>query len=349
MRAVYCAFDRAEFQTRFARARTAIKGAGARACLMMAPEHLYYFAGYDTWVSVNSPQALIFTDGDDAPTLLVRDVDLALALETTWIADILTYNLISEDFAERVRDILLKKGFSGGRVAAELSSYALPTALGDMLRAAMGSAELFDATRVLGDLRHRKSPAELAYMEEAARYANLGLAAMSECATPGVTPRSRLIDKGDLVHAEFAGVAARYHATAIQTIACGAPSPRARELYEIAMASLRAGMDAVRPGVPVAEVEEASLAPLRAHGLEEAAMMRFGYGVGVAYPPIWLETLQIARGFDFTLEPGMAFVLHSCLELPEESLGVIQGGTWVLENEGLRLLAGAGLCPLKVL
>jgi Xaa-Pro aminopeptidase len=387
MRAVYCAFDRAEFQTRFARARTAIKEAGARACLMMAPEHLYYFAGYDTWVSVNSPQALIFTDGDDAPTLLVRDVDLALALETTWVADISTYNLISEDFAERVRDILLKKGFSGGSIAVELSSYALPTALGDMLRAAMAPAELFDATRALGDLRHRKSPAELAYMEEAARYANLGLAAMSECATPGVseiavaaeieaamrragsdywaiptelasgtrsagghaTPRSRLIDKGDLVHAEFAGVAARYHATAIQTIACGAPSPRARELYDIAMASLRAGMDAVRPGVPVAEVEEASLAPLRAHGLKEAAMMRFGYGVGVAYPPIWLETLQIARGFDFTLEPGMAFVLHSCLELPEESLGVIQGGTWVLENEGLRLLAGAGLCALKVL
>jgi hypothetical protein len=45
MRAVYSAFDRAEFRTRFARARAAIKEVGARACLMMAPEHLYYFAG----------------------------------------------------------------------------------------------------------------------------------------------------------------------------------------------------------------------------------------------------------------------------------------------------------------
>ena len=78
-------------------------------------------------------------------------------------------------------------------------------------------------------------------------------------------------------------------------------------------------------------------------------MMRFGYGIGIAYPPIWLETLQIARGFDFTLEPGMAFVLHSCLELPDKNLGVIQGGTWVLEERGLRLLAGAGPCALKVL
>jgi hypothetical protein len=172
MRAVYCAFDRAEFQTRFARARTAIKGAGARACLMMGPEHLYYFAGYDTWVSVNSPQALIFTDGDDAPTLLVRDVDLALALETTWVADISTYNLISEDFAERAHDILLKKGFSGGRVAVELSSYALPTALGDMLRAAMGPAELFDATRALGDLGHAARGERLLGNSDGARFGN---------------------------------------------------------------------------------------------------------------------------------------------------------------------------------
>ena len=385
MTANYSAFDRAEFLERFSRAREAVATAGA--CVMIAPENLYYFAGYESWVSVNSPQALIFTPGGDAPTLLLRDVDLPLAQETTWVEDMQTYNLVAEDFAGRVHDILQAKGFAGDGVAIELSSYALPTALGDALRSALAPADLLDATRLLGDLRHRKSPAEMTYMEAAGRYANLGLAAMSRSLAPGISeialaaeiegamrragsdywaiptelasgnrsagghaaPRPRLIESGDLVHAEFAGVAARYHATAIQTIACGTPSPRARELYDIALASLKAGMAAVRPGVPVAEVEEASLVPLRAQGLEDAAMMRFGYGVGIAYPPIWLETLQIARGFDFTLEPGMAFVLHSCLELPEEKLGVIQGGTWVLEESGLRLLAGAGPCPLMVL
>ena len=38
----------------------------------------------------------------------------------------------------------------------------------------------------------------------------------------------------------------------------------------------------------------------------------------------------------------MAFVLHSCLEFPDEGLGVIQGGTYALETGGLKLLAGAG-------
>lgn len=383
----YAAFANAEHAERLSRVRDAMRSAGLDACLMIAPEHQYYVGGYDSWVGVNSPQALIFTAGDDAPTLILRDVDLSLARETSWVEDVRTYNLIAEDFAERARGILGERDATAGRIGVELHSYAVPAALADALRRALPDAEWVDTTRLFGDLRHIKSEAELAYMSAAGRIADLGLAAMIERARIGVseialasaietamreaggdywaiptelssgsrsagghaTPRARLIESGDLVHAEFAGVAARYHATAIRTVACGEPSARARELYDIALASLRAGMAAAAPGASVAAVEEASLAPLRAHGLEQAAMMRFGYGVGVAYPPIWLETLTIARGFDFALRPGMCFVLHACLELPDEQLGVIQGGTWVMEATGLRPLAGAGDCELLVL
>ena len=44
----------------------------------------------------------------------------------------------------------------------------------------------------------------------------------------------------------------------------------------------------------------------------------------------------------------MTFVSHSCLELPDEGLGVIQGGTWAMTEAGLRALVGAGVCPLEV-
>jgi Xaa-Pro aminopeptidase len=386
MSAPYAAFALSEFRARFDGARAALRDAGCVGAVMVAPEHLYYFGSYDSWVSVNSPQALIFTDRDDAPTLILRDVDLSLALESSWVEDVRTYNLVFDDYAGRVRDILREKGLDGGRIAVELVSYALPAALCDALRAACPDFEFVDATNLFGALRLTKSAAEIAYLEEAARYANAGLAAMEAAARAGVTeiavaaeieaamrragsdypsipteltsgtrsagghgtPRGRIIESGDLVHAEFAGVAARYHTTAIRTLACGAPPARSRELYDIGIASLRAGMAACVEGACVAAVEEASLEPLRAHGLEDAAMMRFGYGIGVAYPPIWLETLQIARGFDFTLEVGMVFVLHSCIELPHEHLGVIQGGTWVMEAGGLRALAGAGDCELLV-
>jgi len=168
--------------------------------------------------------------------------------------------------------------------------------------------------------------------------------------TPGghATARDRVIESGDLVHLEFAGVARRYHATAVHTLAVGEPSRRAREVYDLARASLKAGIAAIRPGVCVADVEEASLEPLRATGLESKAPMRFGYGIGIAYPPIWLESLQISRGFQTRLQPGMVFVLHAYLQLNEERLGVLQGGTYALTDAGLEMLVGGGDLPLEV-
>ena len=387
MSPTYAAFSRAEHQGRLARAREKLGEAGFEVCISVAPETHYYLAGYDAWVGVNSPQALVFSvGGDDEPTLIVRNVDTRLATETSWVSDLRSYQLFADDFASLVAAVAREKGWTGGRIAMELSSYTLNAALYAELSAALAPGEIADATRVLGDLRIIKSETEMAYVREAAGYANQGLAVARDALragtteievaaaledamrrsgsdywaipteissgprTPGghATPRARVIETGDLAHFEFAGVSHRYHATAVHTMACGTPGGRAAELYEVARASLAAGIGACRPGARVADVEVASLVPVRAAGLEAYANMRFGYGIGLAYPPVWLETLQISRGFDETLVPGMVFVLHAYLQLDHEDIGIIQGGTWTLTGEGLEQLVGGGDVPLEV-
>ncbi len=77
-------------------------------------------------------------------------------------------------------------------------------------------------------------------------------------------------------------------------------------------------------------------------------MMRFGYGLGMGYPPIWLETLQIDSFSKQRLESGMVFVLHACLELADEGLGTIVGGTYTLGKQGLEMLVGEGDVELAV-
>lgn len=373
-------FTTEEHRARLSRARKLLKDRGFAACLMVAPENVYYFGGYETWVGVNSPQFMIFTAEESEPTIVLRNVDVPLARETSWVTDLRAYHLHTDTVSGLVERVLREKGCTSGRIAMETQSYALSYALGRELADALAPREIEDATELLGDLRLVKSAAEIARIEEGARYAEAGLAELhrvcragmteielaaaiegamrragsdywaiptelaSGWRTPGghATPRSKPIEPGDLVHVEFAGVSARYHATALQTLAVGAPGPRACELYDIALASLRAGIHAVKPGVPVSAVEEASLQPLRKAGIEHTAMMRFGYGIGIAYPPVWLETLQISRGFERRLEEDMVFVLHSCIELPEEGIGIVQGGTYHLRGTGLRMLAGAG-------
>jgi len=386
MRPTYAAFSESEHRQRLERARQMLRANGIAVCISVAPEHLYYFGGYDSWVSVNSPQALIFA-ADGEPTLVVRDVDLALPRETSWIADVRSYHLITDDVPGLIAQVAREKGLGDGRAAIESQSYALPFALGQEIARAVAPAELVDCTESLSVTRLIKSPAEMRYLEQAARYAGLGLDAarralkpgMTEIALAGVvesamraagsdywsiptelssgprtpgghaTPRERPIEPGDLVHLEFAGVSQRYHAAAIHTMSLGQPSKQARDLYHRARQSLAAGIAAVRSGAPVGDIEEASLEPLRKVGLEGNAVMRFGYGIGIAFPPIWLEPLQITRGLDQVLQPGMVFVLHAYIQLLDERLGVVQGGTYALTPSGLKMLAGGGDVALDII
>jgi Xaa-Pro dipeptidase len=386
MSVTYAAFPESEHRGRLDRARKILRQNGIDCCVSVAPEHLYYLAGYDSWVSVNSPQALIFTADGGEPALVVRDVDLALPRETSWVSDVRSYHLFSDDVPALIASVAREKGLAGGKVAIETQSYALPHALGQAVTQALAPATVVDATDLLGAMRLVKSAREMDYLRRAARYAQSGLDAARRTLKPGITEialaaaveggmrsagsdywsiptelasgprtagghataRERVIESGDLVHLEFAGVHRRYHATAIHTLAVGQPSRRAQEIYQLGRASLAAGIAAIRPGVPVAAVEEASLEPLRAVGLESAALMRFGYGIGIAYPPIWLEPLQISRGIDQRLECGMVFVLHAYIQLLEESLGVIQGGTYALTENGLEMLVGGGDVALEI-
>ena len=382
----FAAFPEAEHRARLAAARALLRAQGIGHCISVAPESLYYYGGYDSWVSVNSPQAMIFSASDDEPTLVLRDTDVELAAETSWIADVRRYRLMFDDIPGLIAAVAREKGLGNGKVAVETGSYALPHALGLALAKALEPARIVDATTLLGLPRLIKSPAELTWLRKAGAMARAGLEAARRTLRPGITeidlaaeieyalrregsdywsiptelaggtrsaaghgtPRARVIQPGDLVHVEFAGVAARYHAVAAHTMAAGEPPARARAVYDAARASLAAGIAAIHPGVAVEAVEEASLEPLRAAGLGDAAPMRFGYGIGVAYPPIWLEPLQISRGSDQVMQPGMVFVLHAYLQLEDERLGVLQGGTYALTGDGIEMLVGGGDVALDV-
>lgn len=384
----FAAFPEAEHRTRLAALRTLMRAEGIGHCIAVAPESLFYYAGYDSWVSANSPQAMIFSAEDgDPPAIVLRDTDIALARESSWVTDLRIYRLMQDDIPGLIASVAREKGLGDGKVAVETQSYAIPHALGLALARAVAPARIVDGTVLTGLPRLLKSPAEMAFLRQAAGYATAGLDAARAALRPGITeialaaeieramreagsdywsiptelasgprspgghatPRARIVGAGDLVHVEFAGVAARYHAAAVHTLSAGEPSPRARDVYEAARASLAAGIAAIGPGVRVDQVEEASLEPLRTAGLEHAALMRFGYGIGISYPPIWLEPLQISRGSDQVMQEGMVFVLHAYLQLPDEGLGVIQGGTYALGPGGFEMLVGGGDVPLDVL
>ena len=114
----------------------------------------------------------------------------------------------------------------------------------------------------------------------------------------------------------------------------------------MALACLRAGLDAIRPGIEALKVEAPALQILREAGLGDGFKMRFGYGVGVGYPPTWLDPFEITRTSRQRLVAGTTFVLHACLFDEPARAGVVVGGTYAVGSADVEEIAGAGAVEL---
>ena len=116
-------FPRASIASAWPRARKILRQNGIDCCVSVAPEHLYCFGGYDSWVSINSPHAMIFMADGGESALIVRDVDLALPRETSWIGDVRSYHLFSDNVPALIASVVREKGLAGGKVV--IGSYTL--------------------------------------------------------------------------------------------------------------------------------------------------------------------------------------------------------------------------------
>src|SRR5262249_23724123 len=91
------AFPESVHRERLERARAALREIAANVCICVSPEQLYYLGGFDSWTAMNGVQGMVFASTEDEPTLVVRDADVPMARETTWMQDVRSYHLGTED------------------------------------------------------------------------------------------------------------------------------------------------------------------------------------------------------------------------------------------------------------
>jgi Xaa-Pro aminopeptidase len=376
-------FPPEELEARRAAVGRRLAEAGLDACVVLAPETQLWLCGLDSFISGVLPQALVLTPGEQA-VLVVWDADIPLARATSALTDIRPYCFGVDDPAAAFAAVVRELAPGAERIGFDGASRAVPHTFGTALVEALAPARLVDCSSVLAEARTVKSPAELEYLRRAGRHADVGLQAAREHARPGIseqrlaaeieyamrsagsdypsiptelssgprtvfghgTPTARVLEAGDLVHVEIGGVEARYNAVGIQTFCLGEPPDAGARLYDVALACLRAGLAAVELGVEARAIEAPALSVLREAGMGDGFKMRFGYGVGIGYPPTWLDPFQITRTSTQAVVPGTAFVLHACLLDEEASLGVLVGGTYAVTADGVEPLAGAGAVEL---
>jgi Xaa-Pro aminopeptidase len=218
-------------------------------------------------------------------------------------------------------------------------------------------ATLFD--RALEVVRPGVKEAEVAAeMEYAARRAGAEemsfptiIASGERSALPHGRATQQAIAPGGFVVCDFGVILAGYCSDQTRTVWVGAASGAkgssarekdARQAYEAVKEAQAAAIEAVRPGVSVAEVDGAARKVLREAGLGRYFTHSTGHGVGLEIH----EAPRVAAGQKAVLQPGMVITIEPGVYFPgkwgvriEDMVAVREGGCEVLTPTSKDFLA----------
>ena len=345
-------FDATEYERRQATLRARLAERGLDAVLLSGPENQYYVSGYETTGFHSFPQTLI-VPCSTAPLLVTRRLEegnaaAAYALACRSYRD-------DEDPVEALALALGDLGLADKNIGVEKAVPWLTVRLFEGLQQALPSAKLVDVSGLVELMRAVKSPAEIAYMRQAAVAVAAGMRAGLAAVRGGgnereiaaavfparilagshfvrnptyitAGPRSalahatwlgRTLARGDVVFLEMGANVRHYDAALIRTAAVGPPGEQVRRAADASLAGLTAAIATVRAGIPAAEVYRATRDAVAKEGGEQFFLHRAGYGIGIEFLT-WIERggVSLDAGSPTILQPNMTLHLVPYLLLP---------------------------------
>jgi Xaa-Pro dipeptidase len=185
------AFERNEYLGRLAETRRRMQAAGVDAMLVINWSNLHYLIGYEGW-SDYVPQVLV-VDENEEPRLIVREMDVPCAVHSAFISPKNVFGY-SEDFIanqfthpyDHFAQLFQRWGIDGKRLGIELSGASLTPKAYARLQAVLPNATFVDCSGLVTWQRLKKSSAELVYMRQAGKIADLAMQAAIDGARAGV-------------------------------------------------------------------------------------------------------------------------------------------------------------------
>ena len=329
-------FSLAEYKTRLSVIRKHMADNKIDLLWLMAPESLYYVSGYTCeWYQAQSPKQWPATSGIavhvDHDYFIMFDTpsERVMCRFVTCAEDIRTFPIDNRrDGIGFIMDELNSEGWLDGSVGMELYSYRPNPAISARFRAAFEDAgtTVVDGSDILREVRWRKSPQEIAYLEQAARITDIGLAAARNSIRAGVTelevygemivamakaggenpaitlpvlsgPKAntghslasrKVIMAGEQVNVDVSGVYWRYHANAARSFYVGQPPADVLEYHDKSAGVFEVIADILKPGLSVGELVRATREYYDEVGIWSDAGWVGGYELGIGFPPDWV-------------------------------------------------------------
>ena len=102
-----------------------------------------------------------------------------------------------------------------------------------------------------------------------------------QAAEPHHQPTHRVLEEGDVIKMDFAGMVGGYHADMTRTIAFGAPPPEIRKIHDVVRQAQQAAIDAVRAGTTGGQIDAIARAVIEDAGYGSFFTHGLGHGVGL--------------------------------------------------------------------
>jgi Xaa-Pro aminopeptidase len=329
-------FSRAEYRERLERIRARMAKDGIDLLYLTSPESLFYVSGYACeWYQTESPKSWPPTSGiavhvdHDKFVLFDTPSEAVMVRFVTLAEDVRIFPIDNRrDGIAFIVDELRAEGWLGGSVGLELHSHRPNPAVSQRFREAFESAgcRVVDGSDILRELRFVKSPQEMAYIEQAGRIGDVGLAAARDAIRPGVTelevygemvcamaraggenpgitqpvlsgPKAncghalagrRTILVGEQVNVDVCGVYNRYHCNAARSFYVGEPPRDVLEFYEKAAGAMELVAGTIRPNLRVGELVKTLKAYYEDQQIWTDASWVGGYEMGIGFPPDWV-------------------------------------------------------------
>jgi Xaa-Pro aminopeptidase len=345
------------------RALTVARALGADGVLAADPSTVTWLTGLEVDVESGPgpfalpPLALLTPDG---PPVVVASADEADVVRAA--------GCLHEAYEGFTTAPLDPIGGAAGALAAAAEGRRLAAELGSLPSALAGGLSLVDATGAFATARAVKDADELDRLRGALALCDVGQREARARAEPGMTeielwglvraaveraagrrtplladlvgggrtgetggpPGERALAEGDLVLCDLVPRRRGYWGDSCATFALGSPGSTARAKHVRACDALARGLEAIRPGVTAATLDELVRADL-------GYPHHTGHGLGTS----WHEEPRIVPGGTTVLEPGMVVALEPAVY--EEGEGVRVEQVVLVIEDGCELLSGHAL------
>jgi Xaa-Pro aminopeptidase len=131
-------------------------------------------------------------------------------------------------------------------------------------------------------------------------------------ALPHATLSDRCVGDSDFVLIDWGALAGGYLSDLTRILVTGKISPKLERIYGVVLRAQRAGIAAIRPGVPMKDVDHAARSVIEDAGFGK----RFGHGLGHGIGMEIHESPRLASNQDRPLKTGMVITVEPGIYLP---------------------------------